>query len=357
MKIIELPQPKKPLPSHKRSAVVQSAENLVRVRQLLPEQTLPLMLEPNAEGLDLAGWLRSNYDLIALYLQRHGALLFRGFPVATQADFERCISALRLNTMRYTEGATPRTEIGDKLYTSTEYPADQTIAPHNELTYVTTWPRRILFFCVTPSVTRGQTPIVNVNSVYNRLSREVREPFEKRGWMLVRNFGTGLSLPWQQTFHTQDRAEVEAYCRQARVEFEWRGNDVLRTRQVRHAVVSHPQTGQPLWFNHVAFWHISSLDTKVRTSLAAMFHEEELPYNTFYGDGGRIDDDDVAEIRAAYAAEQVEFDWQRGDLLVLDNMLVAHGRNTYEGERRILVAMGDPFSSDTDEIQYQSTSL
>jgi alpha-ketoglutarate-dependent taurine dioxygenase len=342
-------QKKKTLPTGKRDTVVRSQSDLVRATLLSPGRALPLVVEPNVEGVSLAEWLRGNRDFIDLNLLRHGGLLFRGFHLGTGDDFGRCVQALGFSPMRYAEGATPRTEVGDRLYTSTEYPADQTIALHNELTYVTTWPRRITFFCVTPAARRGQTPLANVRNVYERIPPRVREPFERRGWMLVRNFGTGLSLPWQQSFHTRDGAEVEAYFRRARIEWEWVGDDGLRTRQVRGAVVRHPETGDPLWFNHVAFWHISSLEAKVRASLEAMFREEELPYNTFYGDGGRIADEDVAEIRAAYAAEQVEFDWRRGDLIVLDNMLVAHGRNPYEGERRILVAMGEPYSLPDDK--------
>src|SRR5262249_42613829 len=169
--------------------------------------------------------------------------------------------------------------------------------------------------------------------------------FTQKGWMLVRNFGGGLSLPWQASFHTQDRSEVEAYCRQADIEFEWTGADSLRTRQVRPAIARHPQTGEMVWFNHILFWHISSLEPNVRDSLLALFKEEELPYNTYYGDGTPIETSAVEEIREAYRQEKVAFSWQRGDILMLDNMLTAHGRNPFVGERRVLAAMGEPNSN------------
>ena len=71
-----------------------------------------------------------------------------------------------------------------------------------------------------------------------------------------------------------------------------------------------------------------------------MFPEDEMPRNCFYGDGSLIEDGVMAEILKVYGELQVQFDWQRGDVLLLDNMLTAHGRNQYEGERKLLVAMG-----------------
>jgi alpha-ketoglutarate-dependent taurine dioxygenase len=247
--------------------------------------------------------------------------------------------------MQYTEGATPRTELGDKVYTSTEYPADEAIALHNELTYVTTWPAKIWFCCLQPAEQRGETPIADVRNVLKRIDPQILERFIEKQWMLVRNFGEGLSLPWQSSFHTTDKSEVEQYCRRARIEYEWKPNDGLRTRQVRPAVARHPQTGEMVWFNHVAFWHLSSLCPKVREAMLAMFDEEDLPYNTYYGDGSPIEPSAVEEIREAYRQETIAFPWHSGDILMLDNMLVAHGRNPFTGRRKVLAAMGEPCST------------
>jgi alpha-ketoglutarate-dependent taurine dioxygenase len=121
------------------------------------------------------------------------------------------------------------------------------------------------------------------------------------------------------------------------------GGDRLRTIQVRSAVEQHPQLGVQVWFNHVAFWHISSVEPKLRELFLKEFDEHQLPYNTFYGDGSPIEDAVVEELRQAYRQETVAFPWQTGDLLMLDNMLVAHGREPYRGERKILAAMGEAY--------------
>ncbi|MET0623054.1 MAG: condensation domain-containing protein, partial [Pyrinomonadaceae bacterium] len=311
---------------------------------LQPGRALPLLVQPPAAGVELAEWFKDNAAYVDEKLLERGGILFRGFGLKTQEEFEQFLDATGVELMRYTEGATPRTELGHKVYTSTEYPADHTIALHNELTYVMTWPRKIWFCCLHPPAHRGETPVADVRRVYERIPAEIRERFREKGWMLVRNFYEELSLPWQTSFHTDDRAEVEGYCRQARISCEWKSDNWLRTQQVRPAVTHHPRTGETLWFNHVAFWHVSSLGGPVREAMLSMFGEGDLPYNTYYGDGSRIEDEVVAEIRAAYEEETVRFPWQKGDVLMLDNMLVAHGRSPYTGARRVVVAMGEPFT-------------
>jgi alpha-ketoglutarate-dependent taurine dioxygenase len=51
-------------------------------------------------------------------------------------------------------------------------------------------------------------------------------------------------------------------------------------------------------------------------------------------------------LRAAYEAETVTFDWERGDVLLVDNMLTSHARSSFRGPRRVLVAMADPYERD-----------
>jgi alpha-ketoglutarate-dependent taurine dioxygenase len=301
-------------------------------------------VEPAVDGLDAALWLAGNRQLVERELPSRGGILWRGFAVRTRQDFERFIAALPLATMTYVEGATPRTQLSDKVYTSTEFPSTETIALHNELTYVRSWPTRIVFCCLTAAEQGGETPIADVRQVLRRLRPETAARFRDRGWMLVRNFGDGLSLTWQKAFHTGSRAEVERYCEQARISWEWKQGDRLRTWQVRPAIVQHPATGDEAWFNHVAFWHVSSLRAEVRDMLLGELGEAGLPYNTLYGDGTPIEPEVVEEIRAAYREETIVFLWQPGDVLVLDNLVAAHGRRPFTGARQVVVAMGDPIT-------------
>jgi alpha-ketoglutarate-dependent taurine dioxygenase len=334
----------KKLPSIKRNPVSVSEDAMVSAHPLIEGKNLPMQLKPAIEGADLKEWACRHREFIETTLLQHGGILFRDFAVHTQQAFEEYVSLASAQLLHYTEGATPRTAVSDKVYTSTEYPPDQSIALHNELSYVTTWPMRIWFFCLIPASQGGETPIADMRRVYQRIPAAIRERFAAKRWMLVRNYGRHLSLSWQTAFRTIERSTVEEYCRTHQIAFEWRGPDHLRTSQVRPAIARHPQTKEFLWFNHIAFWHVSSLEPGTREALLQLYPPEDLPYHTYYGDGSPIEEAVIEEINHAYQRETVKFVWQEGDVLMLDNMLVSHGRSPYRGPRRILTAMGDPCS-------------
>ena len=325
-------------------ALTLTGEDFVKVGFLDQNQLLPLVVEPRFNGSKLHAWAKENLEFIQTSLTRHGGILFRGFDLKSLSDFSLFLEAVSIELMTYMESATPRTELSEKIYTSTEFPPGHAISLHNELTYVTAWPMKIWFFCLQPSETGGETPIADVRRVFNRISPAIRDRFIRKGWILMRNFNDGLGLSWQASYHTTDREAVERYFVRNDIEFEWKEGERLRTRQVRPAVARHPKTGEMVWFNHVAFWNVSGLDKGLSEAVQAIMKEEDLPYNTYYGDGRPIEPEVIEEIREAYKQETVIFRWQAGDVLMLDNMLVAHGRNPYTGERKILVAMGEPSS-------------
>ena len=320
-----------------------SSEGLIRKRYF-QHGPLPLVIEPNVDGLDLPFWVRANRKWIESQLLEHGAILWRGFDVGNQGDFEKFLGSVDAALMDYVEGATPRTSLGGNVYTSTEFPANQSIALHNELSYVVTFPMKVWFLCLQPAEEGGETPIADVRRIHDLISSSTRDRFNERGWMLVRNFGNGFGPSWQSSYHVAEKAAAEDLFRRTKIEFEWKGDDGLRTRQVRPAVTKHPVTGESVWFNHVAFWHVSSLESEVRNAMLKVFKEEDLPYNTYYGDGSAIDEPIIEELREAYRRATVAFVWQKGDVLMLDNMLVAHGRRPFTGSRRVLAAMGQPFT-------------
>ena len=245
--------------------------------------------------------------------------------------------------MEYRERSSPRHEMGDKVYTSTDYPADQSIFPHNEHSYSLKLPLKLLFCCLRAAREGGETPIADCRKIYRRIGPETRERFTRKRYVYVRNFGDGFGVPWQTAFQTTEKAVVEEYCRRNLIEFEWKEGNRLRTRQYRPAVARHPRTGEMVWFNHATFFHVTTLEASIRDSLLASFNEEDLPNNTYYGDGSPIEPSVLDELRQAYVEELVSFRWQEGDVLLLDNMLTAHSRNAFVGPRQILFAMSEPF--------------
>jgi alpha-ketoglutarate-dependent taurine dioxygenase len=325
----------------RRRVVTLSTEALVRFRPFATGD-LPLLAEPEGPGVDLVSWAGSNRELLEAKLARHGGILFRGFNLRGPEDLESFIEAVAGESLEYRERSTPRTAVKGNIYTSTDYPASQPIFLHNENSYQKEWPTKIFFFCRQQPGEGGETPIADVRQVLSSISPEVRERFARLGWMYVRNFGDGFGLSWQTVFQSTDKAAVERHCQGTGIEVEWKDGDRLRTRAVRAAVARHPKTGELVWFNHATFFHVSTLEPALRDALLSEFADGELPSNTYYGDGSPIEPDVMEHLRAAYRKATVSFPWQKGDLLMLDNMLVAHGRAPFSGSREILVGMAEP---------------
>jgi alpha-ketoglutarate-dependent taurine dioxygenase len=323
---------------------VMAGQSLVHESPLLPGQEFPMVLEPSIAGVDLLAWARESRGFVERKLLERGGILFRGFGLQSPATFEEFINIVSGEALEYRERSSPRNTVAGNIYTSTEHPPDQPIFLHNENSYAGTWPLKIFFSCVTAAQQGGETPICDVRRVYQRIPGDVRERFEQKGVMYVRNFSDHIGLSWKTVFQTEDRTKVELYCRNAGYQFEWRDSGRLRTRRIAPAVATHPQTGEKIWFNHAAFFHVSTLEPAVRDSLRAQFADEDLPNHTYYGDGSPIEDAALDAIREAYYAETMKFPWRPGDVLALDNMLAAHGRMPYVGPRKILVGMATPHS-------------
>ncbi|MEL6326073.1 MAG: TauD/TfdA family dioxygenase [Cyanobacteria bacterium J06626_23] len=328
----------KELKARQRRPITLSSEALVQVTQ--PDKGPPVVIQATEPNLGLTAW-GQHQSQIRTHLQQ-GGILFRGFQVQGAEDFGAFLQAIAPPLMTYTYGSTPRSVVQGQVYTSTEYPSNRSIPLHNEMAYTRHYPLKIAFHCVQPAQQGGETPIADSRRVLARLPLSVRARFEEQGVLYIRNYGGGLDLPWQAAFQTDKRAAVEAYCRRADIEFEWWGDDQLQTRQVAQAIATHPATGETVWFNQAHLFHVSSLDPDVRHDLLSELPPERLPRNAYYGDGSPIADATLAVIREAYQAETIRFPWQAGDVLLLDNLFMAHGRQPYVGARRVLAAMAQP---------------
>ncbi len=328
-----------------RKAISLTSGSLVHTGLLEQGSSLPLVMQPAIKGLSLTAWAADNRSLIDESLNKHGALLFRNFNVKTAAEFEAFIKAVSEELLEYRERSSPRSQVSGSIYTSTDYPASESIFLHNENSYQNAWPMKLFFFCARPADAGGETPIADCRRIYERIPAAIRDAFITRRWMYVRNFGERFGLPWQTVFQTENRQTVDEYCRASGIETEWRENGRLRTRAIRDVIARHPRTGEFTWFNHATFFHVSTLSQAIRQGLLEGFkNEEELPANTYYGDGSPIEPEVLDLLRNAYRQEMIVFPWQRGDILMLDNMLVAHARMPYQGDRSILVGMADPHS-------------
>ena len=331
----------KTLKQIKRKVVRVSKEALVETGFFDQGRKLPLVIRPKLAGVDLAAWAGGSQGFIEAQLQKYGAILFRDFNVDSVVGFNQLVQAVSEELLDYSEPSSPRIQVADKTYTSTEYPASQWIQLHNEMSYAHNWPHKVFFFCVEPADEGGATPLARSREVFELLPPSIRDPFIQKRVMYVRNFGSGLDIAWQKVFQTEDRSAVELYCRSAGIDFEWADGNRLRTRQVRQGVLEHPRTGEVVWFNQAHAFHVASLDPQVRESLMSEVGPEDIPRNAYYGDGSTIDDSVIEAIIEAYSRALITFEWRKGDVLMVENMLVAHGRMPFKGTRKILVSMAE----------------
>jgi alpha-ketoglutarate-dependent taurine dioxygenase len=318
----------------------QGVEGQVRLSLLADGLSLPVVIEAIAPGLDPSAWAATHREAIEALLCRHGAVLFRGFELASVPAFEAFAEALSPG-LHGSYGDLPKKEGGRNVYRSTPYPEREMILYHNESSHLESWPRKQWFYCEQPSRVGGATPLADIRQVLRHLPAEVVARFEQKGLTYSRTFTAGVEPSWEAFFGTTDRSAVEQRCREQGTAFEWLDGDTLQVRTLCPAVIRHPQTGEAAFFNQVQLHHPFCLGEDMREDLLDMFGADRLPRMVSYGDGTPIEDEVMALVGDAYEACAVRFDWRKGDVVMLDNMLAAHARDPYEEPRLIVVAMGE----------------
>ncbi|MFJ9178097.1 TauD/TfdA family dioxygenase [Streptomyces sp. NPDC102360] len=303
-------------------------------------------LEIEAEGVGGAEELRGRlHDLgsegLGELLVQEKGLVFRGFDV-DRRELDAVLDLLLPNRLAYVHGNSPRTKVGSNVYTSTEYPSEFTISMHNEMSYAHAWPARLAFYCEIQPGSAGATPVADAAQWLAALDPEVREAFAG-GVRYLQNLhdGYGLGKSWQDTFETADRAAVSEFLVGTGATWEWKADGGLRISSVRPATTRHPVTGAEVWFNQADQWHPAGLGDDTAAALAQILPEDELPQTVTFADGSPIPQEYVLQIRDRGLEAAVDVDWRRGDLLLIDNVLLAHGRRPFTGDRRVLVAMSD----------------
>lgn len=303
-----------------------------------------MMLTAQDNSIDLISWAKQESDKLEKLYQEYGAVLFRGFSVEDEEAFQSLCQSFAKELLDYTEPSTPRSKVKGKVYTSTEYPNDRHIPMHNEHSYTNNWPLKIWFYCAVEPGSGGETPIADAGLVYDILPDEVRDKFEKYGVRYRRNYHDNLDLPWQKVFDTEDKAKVEAYCKKKNIEYSWKEDGSLQTQYTAQSVTTHPASGKKLWFNQAHLFNLYSLPDAVQDYMRESLGADNAPRNSYIGDGSEISESDYKIIMSTYDKAKVTFSWKQGDVLWLDNMRFTHGRTPFEGDRKVLVAMSDPYS-------------
>ncbi len=316
---------------------------------------LPLVLEPidkNIEHAEFLKLLQDNNAFIRENLLKYGGILLRNFPVADAHAFVSVIKTLQLGKFcNYVGGDSPRVKVVGGVYTSTEAPPSFKLPLHNELSYVRDYPDHIYFYCETPPAANGETIIGDARKIYQDIDPDVKKRFIKKGLTYVScypyksrfmNFVNKSHKSWINVFETEDKQEVEKKCLEHDISFEWNRKDWIKIKQVCPSVISHPETQEMVWFNQahhfdfnpkfLGWWRY--LGTKLLYS-----RKNTLLHEVFFADGTKVPREDLYHIMDVMDKNTIYFPWQKGDVLILDNILTMHGRATFTGKRRILTAM------------------
>ena len=286
------------------------------------------------ESIDDANALRA---LVA----EHGAVLVRGLGLRDAAQAEAVFRRLGKLIIEM-EAFAPRRSYAPGVYSSSKWPPKQPMCMHHELSYVLEPPGLMLFACLTAPLNGGATTVADATTILEALPADLVERFEQTGWLLTRNYNEDIGASLTDAFGSADRRAIEKYCTARAIRFEWQPDGTLRTQQRRDAVVRHPVSGRRCWFNQIAFLNAWTMAPEVREYLVEVYGDDGLPFNTRFGDGKPIGADIVQTINEAYEAHTVRERWKAGDMLLVDNIRMAHAREAFEGPREIVVALADP---------------
>ncbi|HEV3105351.1 MAG TPA: TauD/TfdA family dioxygenase [Trinickia sp.] len=344
-------------------AVARLGDGTVRCRFVSPHKTLPLVVTPRLGSLAADrhaayAWIAERRDALDTLIVEYGGVLLRGFALPDTASFKRITELYRAHAQGYIGGAAPRKAIDGGVYESTRMPAPFKIGLHQEKAYMADYPRMLAFYCNRPSESGGETPLADMRAVTRRLRGSTLERFREKGLMYRRNFAGPDHLlpdpaktpfgeyhrPWRDAFMTDDRTRVEALCLETRLAFEWIEDGSVTVSHVGPATVRHPRTGEEVWFNQASAQHVNarSMGALSYRYLRSVYKTRAaLPYEIRYGDGTPMPAEDLDPVYDALAAEETAFAWERGDMLLIDNILTAHGRNSFKGARDIQVALFD----------------
>ncbi|CAK9153492.1 unnamed protein product [Ilex paraguariensis] len=270
-------------------------------------------------------------------LHRSGAVLFRGFPLTTASDFNNVVEAFGYEELPYIGGAAPRSKVVGRVFTTNESPPDQKISFHHEMAQVSVYPSKLFFFCEVEPASGGETPIVLSHIIYEKMNEkypEFVEKLEEHGLIYTRVLGeeddnsSSVGRGWKSTFLTQDKSVAEERAAKLGVKLEWM-EDVVKTIMGPIPAIKLEKTRQrKIWFNSMVGAYIGWKDPRNNTVKTVTF-----------GDGSPLPAHTVYDCLKILDEESVAIPWQKGDILLVDNLAVLHSRRPFNLPRRILASL------------------
>ncbi|PKA55976.1 Clavaminate synthase-like protein [Apostasia shenzhenica] len=305
--------------------------------KLVAGDVFPKTLMPAAaSGGDLANLVLEEREHLFADLRRHRALLFRGFDVSDAGDFHRAVEAFRWEAIEMKSSASTRTKITSRVYSANEAPPEQLINFHHEMPLMTEMPRMLFFCCGEPSPQGGETAIVASDVVVQRMDERMPEVMAKVAEVgLVFSIKTAsdaeaadsetvVNRTWKSLLGTDDETEAEKRLLEmhescSSVKFLSNGSAELvfgPTNPVREF------SGRRAWIYPILG-----------------FAGDRRSVKNEFGDGSDFPAEALDVYRRILEENCVDVNWQKGDVLLLDNLAVQHARRPGKPPRRILASL------------------
>jgi hypothetical protein len=317
----------------------------VAEQQAIYGDEFPFVLQCRTATVELAtvlGWVKDNRTRLQELSAKHGAILFRGFPLASPEDFDAFVAAVGLPNFPYYESLSNAVRVNwtERVFSANEAPAEVTIYLHHEMAQTPFFPQQLFFFCQQPAEAGGQTPICRSDVLLERLAERCPQfvcDCEEKGLQYTNVMPSendpksGMGRSWQSTLRAQSREEAEERLRRINYSWEWLPEGCLRATTPVLPAVRRASSGRMVFFNQLIAAFAGWKDSRNDPAKAIRF-----------GDGAPLDRHAVDT--ALTLAEELTFNipWERGDVAFLDNILTMHGRRTFRGARKVLASLVSP---------------
>jgi len=287
-------------------------------------------------------WVTDNINPLKDELANTGALLLRGFPVVDAASYDAFFSAFGYANFTYRESLSNAVRINhtERVFTANEAPKSVEIYLHNEMAQTPLYPNIISLFCESAAEHGGETVICRSDSIYTALAAadpELAQKLERDGvkyttLMPLRDDpGTGQGRSWKGTLSVETKADAEAKLKSLGYTWHWDDGDALRAQTAALPAIKTLADGRKVFFNQLIAAYCGWQGVNENPGSALCF-----------GDNTALEKSSLDTIVAIAESLSYNVPWQDGDVVVLDNNLVMHGRRPFSGERKrkVLVVLG-----------------
>ena len=304
--------------------------------------TFPLILECQDRSVSLkeaSHWVQERADEFNEKAFQHGAILFRGFPLADADDFDAFIRACGYPNFKYEESLSNAVRVvkTERVFTANEAPSDVTIYLHHEMAQTPIYPSKLFFFCENAADTGGATPLCRSDALFELMQQEIPQfakDCEEKGLQYTNVMpgfddpNSGMGRSWQSTFRARTHDEAEGRMLELGYTWEWLDDSSLKAVTPVLPAVRDLGDGRKSFFNQLIAAYKGWKDERNDPSKSIR-----------HGDGSILDKEAV--LKCAELAEQVTFDlpWQSGDVAIVDNYVAMHGRRSFTGTRKVLASL------------------